>query len=171
MMWLLGVYPWTLWSWISWIWIVIFAGYGHGPYEHVFFIWLVIFAGHGGQEGTARQEDSGAVPQNGVCTIGTSLYLVYLRNFRNHNLSNQNFAEPGNSRAYLLQLERWGQGIGQQGGVLSFGFPSRKLFADLLVLFLKGGKLRHGSEGLRGRREDARCYDGQAGGFKVILTL
>ena len=44
------------------------------------FEWILIFAGHGGQEGTARQEDSGAVPQNGVCTIGTSLYLVYHRN-------------------------------------------------------------------------------------------
>lgn len=48
---------------------------------------------------------------------------------------------------------------------------SSKLFDDLLILFLKGGKLWHGSEGLRGRRKDARCYDGQAGGFKVILTL
>ena len=97
----------------------------------VFEIWVLIFAGHGGQEGTARQEDSGAVPQNGVCTIGTSLYLVYLRN-KNFK-SNQNFAEPGNSWAYLLQPERWGQGIGQQGGVLCFGFPG----SSLLISFWK----------------------------------
>ena len=35
----------------------------------------LIFAGHGGKEGAAREKDPGALPQDGICTVGRAIAL------------------------------------------------------------------------------------------------